>query len=53
MPAPDDPAFQPDDTPRWDEVREAWEAIGPMFWGDRVSLEVATSAIRAFLVKLD
>lgn len=53
MPSPDDPAFRPDASPRWDEVRGSWEAIGPMFWGERVSLDAATSTIRAFLTRLD
>lgn len=42
-------AFTPFDNSRWQAVREAWSAIGPMFWGPRVSLEEACAEIRAWL----
>lgn len=53
MPPPDHPAFlsEPGNA-RWEEIQRAWEAIGPMYWGPRVSLEEACQAIRAFLVDL-
>ena len=38
-PNPDDPAFDPAaDSGRWSELERAWAAIGPMFWGERISL---------------
>jgi hypothetical protein len=34
------------------EVRQAWERIGPMFWGDRIPLDDACATIQAFLVEV-
>ncbi len=53
MPTSKHPAFQPASSPHWREVQEAWKAIQPMFWGDRVSLDEATSILREFLAELD
>lgn len=36
MPSAEDPAFTPDDSPRWDSVRSAYDAIAPMYWGPRL-----------------
>jgi hypothetical protein len=50
MPPATHPAFAPTpDSERWDEVQAAWEAIAPMFWGDRVPLDEVCATIRAFL----
>lgn len=52
MPSPDHPAFTPDpNDPRWTELQHAWERIGPMFWGPRVSLDEACSTLRSFLAE--
>jgi hypothetical protein len=50
MPPANHPAFAPSpESERWEEIQAAWEAITPMFWGDRVPLDEATAAIRTFL----
>ena len=48
-PASDDPAFAPGDGERWRQIRAAHEAIGPMFWGERIALEDACEAIRTWI----
>jgi hypothetical protein len=49
-PGPDHAAWSPDKAPaRWREVVEAWERIGPIFWGDRVSLAACGARIQDFL----
>lgn len=52
MPLPDHPAFHPDETSRWQEVQQAWQAIQPMFWGARIPLVEACEIIRSFLEEL-
>jgi len=42
-------AFTPNDSGRWHAVRKAHEAIGPMFWGPRLSLEDACADVRHWL----
>ena len=42
-------AFAPNDSDRWRAVRKAHEAIGPMFWGPRLSVEDACADVRAWL----
>jgi hypothetical protein len=49
LPRASDPAVHPEDTPRWAAIREAHNAIGPMFWGPRIDLESCSSAIREWL----
>lgn len=41
LPASADPAFRPTGGPRWEAIRAAHAAIGPMFWGRRIPLEEA------------
>ena len=48
LPSSTDPAFAPAAGPRWEAIRTAHAAIGQMFWGPRVPLEVACTAIRAW-----
>ena len=49
-PSPDHPAWNPDAEPgRWEEVEQAWVAIGSMFWGDRVPLAECADEIRRLL----
>ena len=50
-PASDDPAFAPGDDERWRQVRAAHAAIGPMFWGERIDLNDACDAIRAWIAR--
>jgi hypothetical protein len=52
IPATSCSAFLPSDSPRWEAVRGARHAIGPMFWGERLSLEAACEQIREW-VKLE
>ncbi|MBW2254193.1 MAG: nucleotidyl transferase AbiEii/AbiGii toxin family protein [Deltaproteobacteria bacterium] len=52
MPAPNHGSFNPDHSHRWVEIEAAWEAIGPMYWGDRVSLVDAMAELRLFLNEL-
>ena len=46
-------AFQPDDSERWQELEKSWEAIGSMFWGERLALEKCSDAIVKLLVALE
>ena len=52
MPVPTHPALNPSNSARWTELQSAWEAIGPLFWGDRISLDEASAEIRSFLLQL-
>lgn len=52
-PSPDDPAFNPAaDDARWNGLAAAWDAIAPMFWGERVPIRVCAAEIRALLAAL-
>ena len=42
-------AFAPKDDDRWRAVQEAHAAIGPMFWGPRLSLEDACTDLHTWL----
>lgn len=42
-------AFAPKDDDRWRTVQKAHDAIGPMFWGPRLSLEDACADVRSWL----
>ena len=50
-PSSSDPAFTPASAARWDSIRTAHAAIAPMFWGPRVALEDACSAIRNWIAE--
>jgi hypothetical protein len=52
MPPADHASLNPDGSERWREVQAAWDAIAPVFWGDRIPLAVACSEIQAFLEEL-
>jgi len=53
MPLPTHSAFNPNlEDARWQEIQQAWESIGPMFWGRRIVLADATATIRNFLADL-
>jgi hypothetical protein len=49
LPSSGDPAFTPMDLPRWKSIRAAHAAIGPMFWGERISVEEACATIRDWI----
>jgi hypothetical protein len=52
MPPPSHPAFTSHDREPWSEIHRAWDAITPMFWGERMTVEEATSVLRSFLSEL-
>lgn len=52
MPASSHAAFHPGEGHRWHELEAAWSAIGPMYWGPRLSLAEATAVLRKFLNEL-
>jgi hypothetical protein len=53
-PTSEDVAFLPNPADaRWTEVKAAWQAIGPWFWGPRLTLDDACNQIRALLDELD
>lgn len=43
------PAFNPRDDDRWRAVQRALDAIGPMFWGTRISIDEACADVRTWL----
>lgn len=49
FPTIDDPAFMPMDDPRWHVIHAAHEAIGLMFWGERIDLDTACHVIREWV----
>lgn len=49
LPTTLDEAFNPTETNRWHAVRHAHEAMGPMYWGARLSLDEACSEIRDWI----
>jgi hypothetical protein len=49
LPRSTDPAFALPQGPRTDAIRKASDAIAPMFWGARMSLDAACVAIRAWI----
>lgn len=49
VPSPYDPAFNPDPTERWKDLAKAHNDIGSLFWGPRISLDLASRTIREFL----
>ncbi len=52
LPSSADRAFAPTVGPRWDAIRSAHAAIGPMFWGPRVLLEEACAIIREWSARV-
>lgn len=49
LPTATDVALSPRDDARWAAIRSAHDAIGPMFWGPRVSIDDACAAIRGWI----
>lgn len=45
----DDPAFDPPRLAHGERIRSAYEAVGPMYWGPRLSLDEACAAIRTWV----
>ncbi len=43
------PGLTPTASDRWETVRKAHDAIGPMFWGPRTSLEACCEVIRQWI----
>ena len=52
MPSAAHPSLNPDDSPRWDSIRSAYDAIAPMYWGPRIDLDVACSTIRHWIARV-
>jgi hypothetical protein len=46
MPSAMDGAWSPAESPRWTATRAAYAAIAPMFWGNRIALDLACQKIR-------
>ena len=53
LPRATHPAINPTESERWAELGGAWEAIAPMFWGQRIALAEACARIRGFLKDLE
>lgn len=51
VPSVDTPAFHPRQDARWATVEQAHQAIAPMFWGPRISLVDACTAIRSWIAE--
>jgi len=49
IPSASDLAFNPDEGPRFAAIREAHQAIAPMFWGPRISMDAACASIRTWV----
>lgn len=49
LPAAGDPCLNPDNGARWSQVRQALDAIEPMFWGERIPLDELASELRDFV----
>lgn len=49
LPTASHEALTPDDGARWNLVHQAHEAIGPMFWGPRMSIEDACAVVRSWI----
>jgi hypothetical protein len=49
LPLSTHPAFNPHDDERWRAVQKALDAIGPMFWGTRISIDEACADVRTWL----
>jgi hypothetical protein len=53
IPRSDDSAFSLEDSGRRGDLEQAREAIDPMFWGKRVSIEEAAERIRGWPAKIE
>jgi len=53
LPSPDEPALRLDDSDKRDAIERAYTKITPMFWGPRIPLDEACSAIREWLRQLE
>jgi len=51
VPLASDAAFKAGDTAQWASVRQAHAEIAPMFWGPRISIDVACESIREWISK--
>ena len=51
IPSDADIAFNPASEPRFAAIRKAHEAISPMFWGPRITLDDACATIREWVAK--
>ncbi|MGH7268923.1 MAG: hypothetical protein ACREJ3_00705 [Polyangiaceae bacterium] len=49
LPSTTHAAFDPKDDERWRAVHKAHDAIGPMFWGPRLSIEDACADVRGWV----
>jgi hypothetical protein len=49
LPSSTHAAFAPKADDRWHAIQEAHDAIGPMFWGERIPLADACADVRAWL----
>lgn len=49
VPEPEDSAFDASRLGHRDSIRAAYQAIGPMYWGPRLTLDEACAAIRAWV----
>lgn len=49
LPAAHDAAFAPVTGARWDAIRDAHQAIAPMFWGPRLTLEACCERVQGWL----
>ena len=52
-PTSTDPAFRPDSSSRWRELRRAHEQIAPLYWGERLPLAQACERIRGWLSEME
>jgi hypothetical protein len=49
LPAAHDAAFAPVNGARWDAIRDAHQAIAPMFWGPHLTLEACCDRVQGWL----
>jgi len=49
LPTAEDFALNPDDSVRWDAIRDGYEQIAPMFWGERIPIEDACAQLREWV----
>ena len=49
VPVADDPAYDPSRLVHGARTRDAYEAVGPMYWGPRLALDEACAAIRTWV----
>ena len=51
LPSPDEPALRLDDPDKREAIERAYTKIAPMFWGPRIPLDEACSAIRSWIAR--